>query len=140
MSTVSSWLPAFPCTTTAPLSPPSDRRGEQPIKVNAVLVREENAPAGGTRLEWMLLTTEPVATFAEATVVVDHYEKRWLIEEFHKAWKSGCRVETRPLQSLDALERMTAITAHVAVRILQLRTVATASAETSCEAVLEPDE
>lgn len=121
------------------LSPPGDRRGEPPVAVNAVLVREENAPAGETPLEWVLLTTEPVATFAEAQRVVQHYEKRWIIEEFHKAWKSGCRVEERPLQSLDALERITAITAHIAVRILQLRHAA-ASAAASCESVLKVDE
>ena len=78
--------------------------------MNVVFVREENAPAGETPLEWMLLTTEPVATFAEAQTVVEYYEKRWRIEEFHKAWKSGYRVEERPFQTLDALERMTAIT------------------------------
>jgi len=88
----------------------------------------------------MLLTTEPVATFAEAEQVVRHYEKRWLIEEFHKAWKSGCRVEARPLQTLDALERMTAITAHIAVRILQLRAAAASGPEASCETVLKSDE
>lgn len=81
----------------------------------------------------MLLTTESVATFAEAEQVVQHYERRWLIEEFHKAWMSGCRVEERPLQTLDALERMTAITVHIAVRILQLRTAAISTKRPRCD-------
>lgn len=119
---------------------PRDHDGEAPIALTAVLVREEGAPAGETPLEWMLLTTEPAATLAEATVVVGYYEKRWLIEEFHKAWKSGCRVEERPLQSPDALERMMAITAHMAVRILQLRTMSESAEDASCEAVLDKDE
>lgn len=122
------------------LKAPRGSGEKQPVEVNAVLVREENAPAGETPLEWMLLTTEPATTFAEASVVVGYYERRWLIEEFHKAWKSGCRVETRPLQSPDNLERMMAITAHVAVRLLQLRAAAHTAGDSSCETVLDGDE
>jgi hypothetical protein len=122
------------------LKPPRDRRGEEPIKVNAVLVREENPPAGESALEWMLLTTEPASTFAEATRVVEHYEKRWLIEEFHKAWKSGCRMEHRPLQSPGTLERMMVITTPIAVRLLQLRSTAESCDEANSEVALEADE
>jgi hypothetical protein len=122
------------------LKAPRGRGEEAPIALTAILVREEQPPAGETPLEWMLLTTEPASTLAEASIVVGYYEKRWLIEEFHKAWKSGCRVEERPLQSPDALERMMAITAHMAVRILQLRTISETSPEASCEAALEKDE
>lgn len=122
------------------LSSPRNRRGEESVKANAVLVREENPPAGATPLEWMLLTTEPVDTLEEATRVVEHYEKRWLIEEFHKAWKSGCRMEHRPLQSPGALERMMAITTHIAVRLLQLRSAAAASDEPNSEVALAPEE
>jgi hypothetical protein len=111
-----------------------------PLEMTAVLVREEKAPAGETPLEWMLLTTESAATFAEAYVVVGYYEKRWFIEEFHKAWKSGCRVDKRPLQSPDTLERMMSITAHVAVRLLQLRAVSETSADASCATLLDTAE
>lgn len=38
---------------------------------------------------WHLLTSEKVASAADARRIVSHYERRWLIEEYHKAWKSG---------------------------------------------------
>jgi hypothetical protein len=110
------------------------------LKVNAVLVREVSCPKKTEPIEWMLLTSESVATFAEARQVVAHYEARWLIEEYFKAWKTGCRVETRPFQSPDNLERMMAITAHVAVRLLQLRAMSCEVPEGSCEQVLSRDE
>lgn len=122
--------------------PPAQRTvsGERRnLELNAVLVHVD-AHAGEPALEWMLLTTEPVATLAQAERVVAIYEQRWLIEEYFKAWKSGCRVETRPLHSLDNLERMMAITAHVAVRLLQLRALAAADDSNSCETVFSRDE
>jgi hypothetical protein len=110
------------------------------VAVNAVLVREARAPRGEEPLEWMLLTSEPVSTLAEALLVVSYYEQRWTIEVWHKAWKTGCRVEHRPMQTLDNLERMMAITAHVAVRLLQLQLLGQAESESSCEQALARDE
>jgi len=61
------------------------------------------------------------ATAAQAIRVLDIYAKRWRIEDFHKAWKSGCRVEERRLQSEGTLRRVAVILAFVAVRLVQLR-------------------
>ena len=110
------------------------------LKMNAILVRETNAPKDVKPLEWMLLTREPVATLDQALVVVGYSKARWLIEVYHKAWKSGCRMEHRPFQSPDSLERMLAITAHVAVRVLQLKLIGEAGDEGSCEQILSRDE
>lgn len=110
------------------------------LKVNAVLVRENKPPKGTSGLEWMLLTSEPVVTMDQALVVIGYYETRWMIEIFHKAWKSGCRMEERPFQRLDNLERMMAVTAHVAVRLLQLKLLGDAGEEGSCDTVLSTDE
>ncbi len=41
---------------------------------------------------WHLLTSEKVASAADARRIVSHYERCWLIEEYHKAWKRGERV------------------------------------------------
>nr|WP_052260685.1 transposase [Photobacterium gaetbulicola] len=46
------------------------------------------------KLEWHLLTSEPVTTTAQAQEIISYYEQRWLVEEFHKASKSdGTDVE-----------------------------------------------
>ena len=124
------------------LKPPAGKAADYtPIAVNAVLVREAHAPEGVEAIEWMLLTTEPVTTEKQVAQVIHCYECRWTIEEYFKAWKSGCRIEKRPMMSVDTLERMVAITAHVAVRILQLHALANrADDSTPCERVLPTDE
>ncbi|HMO84606.1 MAG TPA: hypothetical protein PKC18_06760 [Lacipirellulaceae bacterium] len=38
-------------------------------------------------------TSLPVTTFADAWQIVEYYELRWLIEEFHKAFKTGSQVQ-----------------------------------------------
>jgi len=49
------------------------------------------------------------------------YSRRWRIEQFHKAWKSGTRVEALRPRSADNLERGVVILAFVAIRLLQLQ-------------------
>ena len=112
---------------------------ELPIVVNAVSICENHVPKGETPIEWMLLTSEPVDTYAQAQQVVDFYAMRWLIEEFHKAWKSGCKIEGRRLQTPANLDRLAAITAHIAVRLLQLRALAQVHPDARCDRVLEKE-
>ncbi|BHI71035.1 hypothetical protein JNE17039_45850 (plasmid) [Escherichia coli] len=70
---------------------------------------------------WHLLTSEKVASAADARRIVSHYERRRLIEEYHKAWKSdGTCVESLRMQTRDNLERMVVIKAFIAVRVLGL--------------------
>ena len=47
-----------------------------------------------------------------------------MIEEYHKSLKTGCRVEERQYQTSKRLETMAGMMAVVAVRLLQLRSVA----------------
>lgn len=115
-------------------------RGLQPLQVNGVLIEEINAPEEVKPLSWLLLTTEPVTTAAEVEKVADYYRMRWQIEEFHKAWKSGCRLEERRLQKVDNFERMMAICAPIAVRLLQLQAIGRAKTPASCTEVLLPEE
>lgn len=125
------------------LRPPKNRKveGATTIEVNAVYVSEVAPSEDTDGVSWMLLTTEPVSTFEQADTVVDYYSCRWLIEEFHKAWKSGCKVEERKLQALENLERMMVITAAVAVRILQLKALAEdGDEETDCGRFMTTEE
>ncbi|WP_305816517.1 IS4 family transposase [Photobacterium leiognathi] len=74
------------------------------------------------KLAWHLLTSEPVTNKEEALNIVSYYERRWLIEDFHKVWKSeGTQVEQLRMQSKDNLERLSVILAFIATRLLQLR-------------------
>jgi len=91
------------------------------LTLQAVHVVEPAPPTGEAAIEWMLFTSEPVQTLADATAVVDHYRARWLIEEYFKALKTGCAFEKRQLTSLPALLRALALFIPMAWRLLVLR-------------------
>ena len=117
------------CTVTVPWpkNGPDDRT---PLEgVAAVEVFEPDPPAGVEPLRWLLLTSEPVACEADAWLAVERYRKRWVIEEWHKAIKSGCKLERCQLKDAMAIRRLAAVAAVVAVRLMQLRDAASASSQ-----------
>jgi hypothetical protein len=96
----------------------------QPIAMSVVWVREINAPAGVSPIKWVLYSSLPVTTFDEAWRVIEYYECRWLVEEYHKALKTGCSVQRRLLRETDRLEAVVGLMSVVSVRLLQLKSVA----------------
>lgn len=75
--------------------PPHVKKGayeSKPIPAWAVRVWEESPPAKGTKLEWNLVSLGPVRNAAEAWEKHDWYACRWIVEEYHKAKKTGCQV------------------------------------------------
>jgi hypothetical protein len=89
-----------------------------PVKLNAILVREENPPDDGDEaIEWLLLTNTPVSDFDDAVRVIEWYCCRWQIEVFHKVIKSGCTVEDCRLQTAKRLQNYIALMSVVAWRL-----------------------
>lgn len=109
-----------------------------PLQVHAVYLLEEHPPAGVEPVQWMLLTNLPVKSIDDARQVISHYRKRWVIEEWHRALKEGCRLERSQLTDALALYRLTAILSVVAVRLLQLRDMAADAS--SCDRVMVHDD
>jgi hypothetical protein len=101
--------------------------GISEITMQVVEVREVDAPRGVERLHWVLLTSLPVMVFEQAWTVIEYYEQRPVVEDFHKALKTGCRVEERQYETSGRLEAITALLSVTAVRLLQLRSVARAT-------------
>jgi len=102
------------------LNPPQRKAAYGPVTLWAVLAQEGASPEGIDPLRWMLLTTYPVTTFAEATERLEWYSKRWGIEIYHRTLKSGCRIEQRQLGSAASIEACLAIDMVVAWRIYHL--------------------
>jgi hypothetical protein len=98
--------------------------GLESLTVNVVEVSEREPPAGVQPLRWVLLTSLPVASFEDAWQVIEYYEKRPIIEEFHKALKTGCRAEERQYRTGKRLEAIIGLLSVVAIRLLQLRSIA----------------
>lgn len=93
----------------------------EPLLMWCVEVKEPNPPAKVQALTWVLITSEPVTNTAQASSAIQNYAKRWGVEEYHKALKTGCHVEERYYQTSKRLERVTGLHAILALRLLQLR-------------------
>jgi hypothetical protein len=89
--------------------------------INVVRVWETSPPLGEPPVSWILFTSEPVATKAAMERVVDLYRRRWLIEDFFKALKTGCSLERRQIESYDGFCKVLAILAPIACQLLWLR-------------------
>ena len=106
------------------LLPPHVRKGEyenKPLLMWAVRVFEANPPAGTTGLEWFLTTLEPVRNLDQAWEKSKFYECRFVVEEYHKAQKTGCQIEDLQFETAQALQPMIALLSVVAVLLLNLR-------------------
>jgi len=127
------------------LSPPTRCPLGKPIQAWAVYVTEldapqdVNAPQDGDALqdvteplEWMLLTTVPVTSFADAQKRVEWYSGRWGIEVYHRTLKSGCRIEDRQLGTADRLETCLGVDMVVAWRIYHLTMLGRETPDVPC--------
>jgi hypothetical protein len=98
--------------------------GLQRIAEWVVEAREVNPPKGATPVRWVLHTSEPVETFEQAWQIFEYYEACWLIEEFHKCLKTGCRLESRQYATAARLEGVAGMLSVMPVRLLQMKSVA----------------
>ena len=99
-------------------------RGVEAIPMWAVEVREVRPPRDASPLRWALLTSERVESFDDAWRIIEHHERRPLIEEYHKCLKTGCRVESRQYHKGERLAPVIGLLAVLAVRLLQLKLLA----------------
>jgi hypothetical protein len=95
-----------------------------PQQVQVVEVQEVNPPPGVDAIHWVLLTSWPCEHRTQILRVVKSYARRWLIEEFHKAMKSGIGVENSQLTSARSLQCLIGILAVVALRLINLKLLA----------------
>ncbi len=100
------------------------------LRQTLVELREVAPPRGVAPLRWVLWTSLPVTTLDEALAIAKIYEQRWLIEELHKAMKTGCQLEDRQYESAHCLEGVAGITSVLAVRLLALKQLARSAPQT----------
>ena len=104
--------------------PPRQKRGDErgvPLVCWVVRVAETNPPAGVEALEWILLTNVPVATLADALQRIEWYRQRWIIEEYHKAQKTGVEIENMQFTKRGSLEVAIALLSVTAILLMTLR-------------------
>lgn len=108
--------------------------------VRAALVREVDPPAGEEPVQWLLLTSLPVASAEQVRQVIEYYCVRWMIEVFFRVLKSGCRIEQRQFESLDRLLACLAVYLTVAWRTLYVCRLGRSDPDVDCDAIFEPCE
>jgi hypothetical protein len=114
------------------LTPPRHCGAVPAIPVWAVYVAEQARQTVDEPIEWMLLTTVEVNSFAEAQRRVEWYSGRWGIEVYHRTLKSGCRIEDRQLATADRLETCLGVDMVVAWRIYYLTMLGRESPQLPC--------
>jgi len=91
------------------------------VTLNAIEVKEVNAPAGSNPVCWRLFTTHPVASYEQAISVVNKYRLRWYIEQlFRLLKKKGFQIESSQLETGWAIRKLTVMLLTAALRVMQL--------------------
>lgn len=104
--------------------PPAKKRGQhrgQPLLLWVVIARELNPPAGEEAVEWILLTNHPAEDRAAIDTVLQWYERRWVVEDYHKAQKTGCAIEAPQFTKEERLQPVIAVLSVIAVLLVNLR-------------------
>lgn len=114
--------------TRVTLRPPQRPGGwPAPREMFVIQAREIEAPSAQQQICWVLLTTLDCSSYAEVRRIIELYTCRWLIEEYHKALKTGAGIENSQLQEKSRIEALLAILSVVAVRLLDLKLRATST-------------
>jgi len=98
--------------------------GRDPLETWVLHVKELAPPLSTPPLEWIILTNRPTVTRQQAWEGVDCYECRPMVEELHKAQKTGCGMELPQFTTRKALEVTIGVLSVVAVQLLRLRDLA----------------
>ncbi len=114
-----------------------NRKGED-LPINVIIVEEKNSPNSKEKLFWILLTSENIDTNEDCLEAVKYYQCRWLIEDFHKGLKTGCKIEDRQLQSKEKLMKLLGMFSIITYQLLQLRYQAKSSDNVGGEIILNP--
>jgi hypothetical protein len=110
------------------------------VSVNVVLVSEPDPAVGQPPVEWLLVTTLPIATLDQVRQIIQYYSVRWMVELLFHTWKSGCRIEERRFECLDRLLPCLSLYWIVAWRVLLLCRLGRSCPDLDCEALFEPAE
>lgn len=114
-------------------------RTVKPTTITVLLAAEEHCPEGAEALNWLLITSLEVNTFADALKIVGYYALRWRIEVFHYILKQGYQIEDLQLKHPQAVQNAIALHSCLAVQILRLRYGADDGEKTTMqEAGLDP--
>jgi Transposase Tn5 dimerisation domain len=107
------------------------------VSTTAIFLTESRLPAGEAPVEWLLLSSQPVTTLADAVEIVKWYLCRWEVEVYFRIYKSGCRVERLQLEISEHLEPALALYMIIAWRIQSIVMLGRAYPDLPCDVVFD---
>jgi hypothetical protein len=107
------------------------------VSTTAIFLTESRPPAGEAPVEWLLLSSQPVTTLADAVETVKWYLCRWEVEVYFRIYKSGCRVERLQLEISEHLEPALAMYMIIAWRIQSIVMLGRAYPDLPCDVVFD---
>jgi hypothetical protein len=122
------------------LVPPPHKQQLPPVPVWAVRTTEHAPPPDVEPLDWLLLTTLPVTSFAAAQARLDWSVCRWTSEVWHSVLTSGCARERRQLARAETRQRGLALDCVIAWRVLAATLLVRAVADLPCTVLPEAAE
>jgi len=96
------------------------RKGDL-LPISIITAIEVNKSAKEPLLHWKLMTTLPVKSLTDCIEVIEYYQARWVIEEFHKGLKTGCSIEERQLSQRQSIENLLGVFSIISVILLHMR-------------------
>lgn len=103
------------------IRPPYPFQNNPPLKCIMVYAKERRPPKNEDPIEWFILSSLDGSSFEKSCRIIDMYAMRWIIEEYHKCLKTGCRLEERQLKNSERIERLMGFLSIVALRLLQIK-------------------
>lgn len=88
------------------------------------------------KLEWLLITNLPVEDKEAVLRIIEIYRRRWLIEDYHKAVKTGFRIEENQLKYASRIQALFGLIGVMATQLLAIREYYRVSPTTSVEAAV----
>lgn len=110
--------------------------------IDVVWARETRQSAQRNKpIDWMLYSTWSVNTVEDAFIVLQNYQLRWRVEEFHRANKSGrSHAEDSQLRTSTSLLNWFTLLGIVSTRILELRDKSRSRPNESASLWFSPEE
>lgn len=107
------------------------------LTLHVVHVVEPDPPDGVEGVDWKLATLLPIDETQAVADIVDIYCRRWLIEEFFKAVKTGCAYNKAQQRSIEALLRVLVLKLPLATHLLATRYLSRNHPELPAEILLD---
>lgn len=111
----------FSCEKVEVYPPVALNRKGDLLSINIITAVEDHSDSEDPPLHWKLITTLSVKTLADCIEIIECYQTRWIIEEFHKGLKTGCSIEERQLIQRQSIENLLGIFSVISVILLHMR-------------------